>query len=185
MNGELPRLPSSSPPVGLWFPVARWSIPDSGIAYLLELYLDPDPEPGSPVKYDIHVLLVQDDGSWKWSSAGGSDWRFGVSSPPAGSGVWFHSSGVGDPSGSGIFVVPGFAGDQVRSIEVRAKGWTSISSVEEKTGAFLVGARADEPITMTALDGTNAEVGTSQNTTIWDLCNSRDSLPEIQSQWAP
>lgn len=183
MNGEWLSLPSSSPPAGLWFAVARWSMPEDDTGYLLELYLDPDPDLGSLVKYDIHVLR-RTEGRWSWSSAGGADWRFGTASPPMNNEFWLDSSGVGDPDGNGIFVVPGFAGSQVKSVMVSGMDWRTISPVEPKTGAFLVGAQSDELITMTALDHDDRPIGSKSHRTLWEVAHTGGPAPKNLVQWA-
>jgi len=136
------------------------------------------------VKYDIHHFVARTDGTWKWSSAGGADWKFGVSSPPVGSGIWFQGSGVGDQNGGGLFATPGFAGERVKTIQIASTLGTSLAEVDQKTGAFLIVALADEPVTLVTLDDESNEIERIDGPKFWDVCHTIEPLPQSPAEWA-
>ena len=169
MNGALPSIPDTTPPPGLWVPLARWWKPNETIGYLLLVMLDPEVDDGAPYKHDIDTFTRDEAGMWHWSGGGGSDWRFGWNPRPHGSALVFEGSG----SGSGPTVAPGVAGADVSAVVVKAATWSAECQPEARTGAFLIAANLDELVEITALDAVRQPVNALSDTTIWDVLQLR------------
>jgi hypothetical protein len=170
MNGGLPDLPEGEPPAGLLVPLARWWKPAGSVGYLLIVMLDPEPDDGTPYKADIDSFVRDDEGGWRWSGGGGSDWRFGWVLRPNGTSFWFEGMGSG---GNGHpFVAPGLAQSEVATVLVRGDGWNTACPVEPRTGAFLIGADLNELVEITTLDSSGQQLRRFTPTTIWDASHS-------------
>jgi hypothetical protein len=74
MNGQLPTIPEGEPPVGLWVPLARWWKAEGSAGFLLLVTLEPDDRLRPSYMADIYSFARDEDGAWRWSGGGGSDW---------------------------------------------------------------------------------------------------------------
>ncbi len=183
LNGQPLPLPSSSSEIGRAFPVGGWSLPNTRVAYLLELCFDPARDDGSPVKYDIHIFSRERSSRWELVSSGGADWIFGTQSPPHSGDIWFMSSGIADPEHGDLFVAPGFAGDRVQFVEVNFEGWTTQSLVHRETGAFLVGGPMNAPMTLVTIDPSGKRLNYADHTSMWELVHRNNAPPLLASSW--
>jgi hypothetical protein len=171
MNGDLPTLPETDPPPGVWVPLARWWKPTGATGFLLIVMLDPELDDGAPYKADIDSFARDKSGMWRWLGGGGSDWRFGWEPRPPGGAYSFEGMGSGGPDE--IFVAPGVAGAEVSAILVQGDTWSTECPVEPRTGAFLAGAGTYEQVEITALDDLGKPLHSAWATTLWDAVHAQ------------